>query len=138
MNKVVLMGRLTRDPDVRYTHGDPSVAVARYTLAVNRYRKNGGDQPADFVPCVVFRKGAEFAEKYLHQGMKLLVSGKIQTGSYVNKDGQKIYTMEVVVAEQEFAEKKSVSSVLPVSLQTEETDDGFLELPETMEDFPFQ
>lgn len=137
MNKVILMGRLTRDPDIRYAQTDPAMPVARYTLAVNRYRKSGGEQQADFIPCVVFRKGAEFAEKYLHQGVKLLVSGHIQTGSYVNKDGQKVYTTEVVVAEQEFAEKKAVSFG---SARPETADGGFMNIPEGIDDeeLPFQ
>lgn len=137
MNKVILMGRLTRDPDIRYTQGEAAMAVARYTLAVDRYRKNGGDQQADFISCVVFRKGAEFAEKYLHQGLKLLVSGHIRTGSYINKEGQKIYTTEVVVTEQEFAEKKSVSSTF---VRPEAADGDFMDIPEGVdeEEFPFR
>ena len=137
MNKVILMGRLTRDPDVRYIQGETAMAVAKYTLAVNRYRKNGREQQADFIPCVVFRKGAEFAEKYLHQGMKLLVSGHIQTGSYVNKDGHKIYTTEVMVTEQEFAEKKAFS---PDHLQIGVEENGFVNIPEGIDDeeLPFQ
>ena len=104
MNKVILMGRLTREPDIRYSQGDTAMAIARYTLAVNRgYRKNNEEQQADFVSCVAFQRNAEFAEKYLHQGTKLLVTGRIQTGSYTNRDGQKVYTTEVVINEQEFA-----------------------------------
>ncbi len=113
MNKVILMGRLTRDPDVRYSAGDNSQAFARYTLAVDRRfsRRDGGDnqQTADFISCVAFGRSAEFAEKYLRQGVKLVVTGRIQTGSYTNKDGQKVYTTDVVVEDQEFAESKSVS-----------------------------
>ena len=137
MNKVILMGRLTRDPDIRYTQGEAAMAVARYTLAVDRYRKSGGEQQADFISCVVFRKGAEFAEKYLHQGIKLLVSGHIQTRRYVNKEGQKIYTTEVVVTEQEFAEKKAVSSHLG---RPELADGEFMDFPEGMDEgeLPFQ
>ena len=111
MNRVILMGRLTRDPEVRYSQsGDGSMAVARYTLAVDRRRSRTGDpneQTADFISCVAFGKSAEFAEKYLHQGTKLVVSGRIQTGSYTNKDGQRVYTTDVVVDDQEFAESKS-------------------------------
>ncbi|MCI9488299.1 MAG: single-stranded DNA-binding protein [Lachnospiraceae bacterium] len=134
MNKVILMGRLTRDPEIRYTQGDASMVVARYTLAVNRYRKVGGEQQADFVSCVVFRKGAEFAEKYLHQGVKILVSGQIRTGSYVNKDGQKVYTTEIVVTEQEFAEKKAVSPNVAAA------DEGFMNIQADIdgEGLPFQ
>ena len=113
MNKVILMGRLTRDPEVRYSQGESSTAVARYTLAVDRrfVRNNGGDQQtADFINCVSFGRTAEFAEKYFHKGIKIAVTGRIQTGSYTNRDGQKVYTTEVVVEEQEFAESKSANS----------------------------
>ncbi|MCD7766862.1 MAG: single-stranded DNA-binding protein [Lachnospiraceae bacterium] len=112
MNKVILMGRLTRDPEVRYSAGDNSSAYARYTLAVDRrFRREGSDQQtADFISCVVFGRGAEFAEKYLRQGTKIVVTGRIQTGSYTNRDGQKVYTTDVVVDEQEFAESKAASS----------------------------
>jgi len=111
MNKVILVGRLTRNPEVRYTQGENSLAITRYTLAVDRrFRKQGqgGDQQeADFIPCVVFGKGAEFAENYFKQGMRVSISGRIQTGSYTNKDGQKVYTTEVVVEDQEFAESRN-------------------------------
>lgn len=111
MNRVVIMGRLTKDPDVRYSQGDNSMAIARYTLAVDRRRtKNQNEQQADFITCVAFGKGGEFAEKYLRKGTKLVVSGRIQTGSYTNKDGQKVYTTDVVVEEQEFAESKKDNS----------------------------
>ena len=113
MNKVILMGRLTRDPEIRYGGGDNSTAVARYTLAVDRrfVRRDNGDnqQNADFIGCVAFGKSAEFAEKYLRQGTKIAITGRIQTGSYTNRDGQKIYTTDVIVEEQEFAESKANS-----------------------------
>ena len=110
MNKVILMGRLTRDPDIRYTQGDNSMAIARYTLAVDRRRANAdGQREADFISCVSFGKQAEFAERYLHQGTKVAAQGRIQTGSYTNKDGQKVYTTDVVVDDLEFAESKSAS-----------------------------
>lgn len=109
MNKVILMGRLTRDPEVRYSAGENSLAIARYTLAVDRRFKRDGEATADFISCVVFGKQAEFAEKYFRQGIRIVVSGRIQTGSYTNRDGVKVYTMEVVVEEQEFAESKAVS-----------------------------
>ena len=109
MNKVILMGRLTRDPDIRYTQGENSMAIARYTLAVDRRFKKEGEQSADFISCVAFGKQAEFAEKYLHQGTKIAITGRIQTGSYTNKDGQRVYTTDVVVEEQEFAESKAAS-----------------------------
>ena len=110
MNKVILMGRLTRDPEVRYSAGDNSLAIARYTLAVDRRFRRDGEATADFISCVSFGKTAEFAEKYYHQGTKIAISGRIQTGSYTNRDGQKVYTTEVVVEEQEFAESKAANS----------------------------
>ena len=113
MNKVILMGRLTREPDVRYSqNADGSMAVARYTLAVDRRRARNSDneQSADFISCVAFGRSGEFAEKYLHQGTKIVVTGRIQTGSYTNKDGQRVYTTDVVVEEQEFAESKSAAA----------------------------
>ena len=107
MNKVILMGRLTRDPDVRYSAGENSTAVARYTLAVDRRFHRDGDATADFIGCVAFGRQAEFAEKYLRQGTKIAIIGRIQTGSYTNREGQKVYTTDVVVEEQEFAESKN-------------------------------
>ena len=108
MNKAILMGRLTRDPEVRYTQGENQLAIARFTLAVDRrFNRNGDENTADFIPCVSFGKTAEFAEKYLRKGTKVAVTGRIQTGSYTNKDGVKVYTTEVVVEEQEFAESKN-------------------------------
>ncbi|MGN0514379.1 MAG: single-stranded DNA-binding protein [Lachnospiraceae bacterium] len=109
MNKVILMGRLTRDPEVRYSTSSNPMAIARYTLAVDRRFKRDGEAEADFISCVSFGKTAEFAEKYYRQGLKIVVSGRIQTGSYTNREGQKVYTTEVVVEEQEFAESKSAS-----------------------------
>ena len=109
MNKVILMGRLTRDPDVRYSAGENATAVARYTLAVDRRFRRDGENNADFIGCVAFGKSAEFAEKYFRQGLKVLVTGRIQTGSYTNRDGQKVYTTDVVVEDQEFAESKAAS-----------------------------
>lgn len=106
MNKVVLVGRLTRDPDVWYSQGEKSTAICRYTLAVDRRFKRENEQNADFISCIVFGKSAEFAEKYFRQGLRISVSGRIQTGSYTNKDGVKVYTTEVVVEEQEFAESR--------------------------------
>ena len=111
MNKVILMGRLTRDPDIRYSQGENAQAVARYTLAVDRrFRRQDGDQQADFIGCVAFGRSAEFAEKYLRQGTKIAVTGRIQTGSYTRNDGTKVYTTDVVVEEQEFAESRNASS----------------------------
>lgn len=108
MNKVILMGRLTRDPEVRYSQGENATAVARYTLAVDRrFNRNNDDQTADFINCVAFGRSGEFAEKYLHKGTKIAVTGRIQTGSYTNKDGVRVYTTEVIVEDQEFAESKN-------------------------------
>lgn len=110
MNKVILMGRLTRDPEVRYTQGETPMAIARYTLAVDRRRANAdGQREADFISCVAFGRQAEFAERYLHQGTKIVATGRIQTGSYTNKEGQKVYTTDVVIDDQEFAESKAAS-----------------------------
>lgn len=110
MNKVIIMGRLTRDPEIRYSQGNDQMAIARYTLAVDRRFVRNSDQTADFISCVAFGKSAEFAEKYFKQGTKIVVSGRIQTGSYTNKDGNKVYTTDVVVEDQEFAESKSSNS----------------------------
>ena len=110
MNKVILMGRLTRDPEVRYSNGDNSMAIARYSLAVDRRgRRDENGQNTDFINCVAFGRSTEFAEKYLHKGIKILITGRIQTGSYTNRDGQKVYTTDVVVEEQEFAESKNAA-----------------------------
>ena len=147
MNKVILMGRLTRDPEVRYSAGDNAMAVARFSLAVDRRRRaNGGDeQTADFINCVSFGKQAEFAEKYLRKGTKLLVTGRIQTGSYTNRDGVKVYTTDVVVEEQEFAESKNASGSTSQSYQTSPASapsapagDGFMNIPDGIdEELPF-
>ena len=110
MNKVILMGRLTRDSEVRYGAGENSTAVARYTIAVDRRFKRDGEQSADFIGCVAFGRNAEFAEKYLRQGTKIVLTGRIQTGSYTNRDGQKVYTTDIVVEEQEFAESKAAAA----------------------------
>ncbi len=110
MNKVILMGRLTRDPEVRYSQGENSIAIGRYTLAVDRRRSGDQEQTADFISCIAFGKNGEFAEKYLRKGIKIVIEGRIQTGSYTNKDGQKVYTTDVIVESQEFAESKGSSS----------------------------
>ena len=145
MNKVILMGRLTRDPEVRYSQGSEPVAVARYTLAVNRRFKRKDEPEADFIPCVAFGKIGEFAEKYFRQGMRVLVSGRIQTGSYTNRDGVKVYTTEVVVEEQEFAESKNASSAntqsyqaAPAPAPSADAGDGFMNIPDGIdEELPF-
>lgn len=127
------MGRLTRDPEVRYTQGDSSLAIARYTLAVDRrFKRDGAEQTVDFINCVVFGKGAEFAEKYFRKGIKIAVSGRIQTGSYTNKDGVKVYTTEVVVEEQEFAESKNAQERTEkesVPTAAGQNENGFLDIP---------
>jgi single-strand DNA-binding protein len=113
MNRVILCGRLTRDPEVRYSQGERAMAIARYTLAIDRKKRRGQDnneQTADFINCIAFDKGGEFTEKYFRQGMRVLVSGRIQTGNYTNKDGVKVYTTDIVVEEQEFADGKNASS----------------------------
>lgn len=110
MNKVILMGRLTRDPDMRYTQGEKGVAIARFSLAVDRRRTNpDGQRDTDFINCVAFGRQAEFAEKWLHQGSKLVLTGRIQTGSYTNKEGQKVYTTDVIAEDLEFAESKAAA-----------------------------
>lgn len=145
MNKVILMGRLTRDPEVRYSHGDNATAVARYTLAVDRrMSRNGqnGEQTADFIQCVAFGRSGEFAEKYFRRGIKVVVTGRIQTGSYTNKDGQRIYTTDVVVEDQEFAESKAASKnngggFIPQP-SPNDAGDGFMNIPEGIdEELPF-
>ena len=151
MNKVILMGRLTRDPEVRYTAGENALAIARYTLAVDRRFRRDGEATADFISCVVFGRGAEFAEKYFHQGIRIVVSGRIQTGSYTNRDGQKVYTTDVVVEDQEFAESKAASaensmmrqpspmasSPMPSPSQAS-AGDGFMNIPDGIdEELPF-
>ena len=109
MNKVILMGRLTRDPEVKYSHGDNATAIARFTLAVERRIKRDNEASADFINCVSFGRSAEFAEKYFRKGTKIVICGRIQTGSYTNKDGQKVYTTDIVIEEQDFAESKATS-----------------------------
>ena len=149
MNKVILMGRLTRDPDVKYSSGDNAMAIARYTLAVDRRGKKDQEQTADFINCVAFGKSGEFAEKYFRKGLKVAIAGRIQTGSYTNKDGVKVYTTEVVVDDQEFAESKNAAgsqgggSYAPqgggdFQGAPQPADDGFMNIPESMEEeLPF-
>ncbi len=144
MNKAILMGRLTRDPETRYTQGAEPLAIARWTLAVDRRGRrdtSGNEQNADFIPCLAFGKQAEFAEKYFRQGFKIIVAGRIQTGSYTNKEGRKVYTTEIVIEEQDFAESKHASDndngsrLIPSS----EKDGGFMSIPEGIEnDLPFK
>lgn len=149
MNKVILMGRLTREPEIRYSSGENQMAIARYTLAVDRrFKQEGADNQADFIHCVVFGRGAEFAENYLHQGVKIAVSGRIQTGSYTNKAGKKVYTTEVVVEEQEFAESRKAAAANGGSRkqaapsgprQPQPSSDGFMDIPDGYRDeLPFR
>lgn len=138
MNKVILMGRLTRDPEVRYSQGENASAIARYTLAIDRKFKKDGEPTADFINCVAFGKSAEFTEKYLRQGTKIAIVGRIQTGSYVNKDGQKVYTTDIVVEEQEFAESKSQGGEQQPKPQPTPSGDGFMYIPDGIdEELPF-
>ena len=150
MNKVILMGRLTRDPEVRYSAGENATAVARYTLAVDRrFGRRDGESNADFIGCVAFGRSAEFAEKYFCQGLKVVVTGRIQTGSYTNREGQKVYTTDVVVEDQEFAESKAASAergVMPAPAQSPSAPapsqasvgDGFMNIPDGIdEELPF-
>ena len=151
MNKVILMGRLTRDPEVRYSAGENALAIARYTLAVDRRFRRDGEATADFISCVSFGRTAEFAEKYFRQGLKVIVTGRIQTGSYTNKEGQKVYTTDVVVEDQEFAESKAVSDANAGSFRAaapspapapatpvSDAGDGFMNIPDGIdEELPF-
>ena len=131
MNKVILMGRLTRDPDVRYSQGERATAVARYTLAVNRRFKRDGEPDADFINCVAFGRAGEFAEKYFRQGIKIVISGRIQTGSYTNKDGIKVYTTDVIVGMQTANPSKPPQP-------SQAAGDGFMNIPDGLEEeLPF-
>ena len=152
MNTVILMGRLTRDPEVRYSQGENAMAIARYSLAVDRPKTRNNQEPgADFINCVAFGKSGEHAEKYFRQGMRVLISGRIQTGSYTNREGQKVYTTEVVVEEQEFAESKASSDSYAASHPQQSaapapsmpspgaaSADGFMNIPDGIdEELPF-
>ena len=145
MNKVILMGRLTRDPEVRYSQGEQSTAVARYTIAVDRrFRRESDAQTADFIGCVAFGRQAEFAERYLRKGIKIAITGRIQTGSYTNRDGQRVYSTDIVVEEQEFAESKSANGgnadFQPADRPSpsEAVSDGFMNIPDGIdEELPF-
>ena len=139
MNKWIGLGRLTRNPEVRYTSGkdNTQLCIARYTLAIDRRFKTEGQPSADFISCVAMGKLGEFAEKYLKQGTKIAVTGRIQTGSYTNKDGQKVYTTDVMIEEQEFAESKKSDNAQPEP--SESANDGFMNIPEGIEaELPFK
>lgn len=134
MNVAILMGRLTKDPETRYTQGKEPLAVTRYTLAVGRRYKRDGEPSADYIPCVAFGKGAELADRYFKKGLRVTVSGRIQTGSYTNKDGQKVYTTEVIVDGQEFADSKQDGK----PAEAKPDDDGFLNIPADIDaELPF-
>ena len=133
MNKVILIGRVVRDADIRYSQGANTTCIARYTLAVDRKFKQEGQPNADFINCIAFGKLGEFAEKYLRQGIKIAVTGRIQTGSYKNKDGNTVYTTDVVVEEQEFCESKS-SNQSHGNDRPQASSDGFMSIPDNLED----
>jgi single-strand DNA-binding protein len=134
MNKIILIGRLTKDPDVRYTQGAQSTAIARYSLAVDRKFKKEGEPDADFINCVAFGRSGEFAEKYLRKGTKIAVVGRLQTGSYTNKDSQKVYTTDVIVEEHEFVESKASGG----NSQQPTSKDGFMSIPDNfVDELPF-
>jgi len=145
MNKVILCGRLTKDPDVRYTSGATQMCISKFTIAVDRKFKKDGEPTADFINCVSFGKIAEFGEKYFKKGIKIIVSGRIQTGSYTNKEGQKVYTTDVVVEEQEFAESKNQNNSTYQNQSTQQTPPpiqtdsaGFMQIPDGIdEELPF-
>lgn len=142
MNKVILMGRLTRDPEVRYSQGEVSMAVARYTLAVDRRgRRDSDQQSANFISCVAFGKAGEWAEKWLRKGIKIAITGRIQTGSYTNREGQKVYTTDVIIEEQEFAESRAASEGNGQGQQRQQEQsagDGFMNIPDGVDDeLPF-
>lgn len=138
MNKVILMGRLTKDPEVRYSQGNNPMAIARYTLAVERKFKRDGEPNADFINCIAFGKNGEFAEKYLHKGMKILIEGRWQSGSYTNRDGQKVYTNDCVVESCEFAESKNASQSERPQPIPQTDSDGFMSIPDGIDsELPF-
>ena len=135
MNHVVLIGRLVRDPEIRYSQGENPMAIAKYTLAVDRRYKRGGEPTADFIRCISFGNNAEFAEKYMTQGRKFAVEGSIQTGSYQNKDGQTVYTTDVIVNGQDFCDSKPASSGNSGNYAGAATDsEGFMNIPDGVED----
>ena len=138
MNKAIIIGRLVADPEIRYTQGNEPIAIARYRLAVDRRFKKEGEQTADFIPCIAFSKLAEFAKNYLKKGTKIAVVGRIQTGNYTNKEGQKVYTTDIVVEECEFAESKAASGTAQTNPQTA-PDDEFVPIPDDITDsLPFK
>ncbi len=140
VNTVILIGRLTRDPEVRYSQGSESMAIARYTLAVDRSYRREGENNTDFIGCVAFGRNAEFAEKYFRKGTKIAITGRIQTGSYVNREGQKVYTTDVVINTQEFAGSRNEAQEPAQKGQPmpEAGEDGFMNIPDGIDDeLPF-
>lgn len=147
MNKIILMGRLTRDPEVRYSQGENSLAIARFSLAVDRRFKRQGEPDADFFNCTAFGKQAEFVEKYLKQGTKILLSGRVQNDNYTNKEGQKVYSVQIIAEEIEFAESKVAASgggnsfnqdFRPDVPEPNQAADGFMNIPTGLEEeLPF-
>ena len=137
MNRVILMGRLTKNPEIKYAGKENDMAVARYTLAVNRRYKREGEQEADFISCVTFGKSAEFAQKYLRKGIRIVVSGRISTGNYNDKDGKTIYTTDVIVEEHEFAQNKESNPSSETEKEAGNDSDGFMNVPDD-EEIPFQ
>lgn len=142
MNKVILMGRLTRDPEIRYSQGDNSMAIARFSLAVDRRFKRDGEATADFFNCTAFGKQAEFVEKYLKQGSKILVTGRVENNNYTDKNGNKVYSVQIMIEEMEFAESKAASGKSNQAREVNEgpvrTDaDGFMSIPQGFEELPF-
>lgn len=137
MNKWIGVGRLTRDPEIRYIQGDNPMAIARYTLAVDRKFKREGEPTADFIPCVTFGKSAEFVEKYFKQGLRVAVAGRIQTGNYTNKEGVKVHTTEILVEDQEFAESKSEqaqNSGIAAAASSRTSENEFMNIPDNVDD----
>ena len=141
MNRVILMGRLTKDPELKYSTGERQMAIARYTLAVDR-RAKGNEKETDFINCIAFGKNAEFTEKYFKKGQRVLIEGRIQTGSYINKDGKTVYTTDVIVDSGEFADSKGASDYTSTSSYTQSqrptsssaNSDGFMSIPDGFED----
>ena len=139
MNKIILMGRLTRDPEVRYSQGDNAVAVGRFSLAVDRKFKREGEPDADFFNCTAFGNQAEFIEKYLRKGTKIVITGRVQNDNYTNKEGQKVYSVQILVEEVEFAESRSAGGAAPAGRPSpsQAAGDGFMSIPEGEEELPF-
>ena len=143
MNKVIMMGRLTRDPEVRCSQGVSQIAIARFSLAVDRKWKREGEPDADFFNCTVFGRQADFVEKYLRKGIKIIVAGRIQNDNYTNKEGQKVYAVQIIVDEIEFAESKNAAATNGAVMQntpspSQATGDGFMSIPDgAEEEMPF-